>query len=93
MLTSVHVSIDATRCLGHGRCLAACPELFDIDDSGAGFVIRSDVPHDLLGRARQAELNCPERAITLTERPHSDQTKLQPTETHPTKTLENGEQP
>jgi ferredoxin len=68
MLISAHVAIDAGRCLGHGRCLAACPELFDIDDSGAGFVISSEVPEDLVGRVRQAVLNCPERAITLIER-------------------------
>jgi|RhiMetdeSRZDD1v2_1073273.scaffolds.fasta_scaffold2379128_1 ferredoxin len=68
MLSSAHVTIDAGRCLGHGRCLAACPELFDIDDSGAGFVISSEVPQDLVGRVLQAVLNCPERAITLIER-------------------------
>ena len=68
MLITAHVEIDAGRCLGHGRCVAACPELFDIDDSGAGFVISSSVPEELVGRVRQAVLNCPERAITLTER-------------------------
>jgi ferredoxin len=68
MLSSAHVAIDPARCLGHGRCVAACPELFDIDDSGAGFVISSEVPQDLVGRVRQAVLNCPEQAITLIER-------------------------
>jgi ferredoxin len=78
MLTSARVAIDPERCLGHGRCVAACPELFDIDDSGAGFVIRSDVPPELLGRARQAEMNCPERAITLTERDQEQEGKGDP---------------
>jgi ferredoxin len=77
MLTSAHVEIDAGRCLGHGRCVVACPELFDLDDSGAGIVISSDVPDDLIGRVRQAVLNCPERAITLVERAISDQTEPQ----------------
>jgi ferredoxin len=86
MLKSAHVEIDAGRCLGHGRCVAACPELFDIDDSGAGFVISSDVPQALIGRVRQAVLNCPERAITLVERAEPDQSEPQPT-----KTRSNGE--
>ena len=70
MLRSMRVEIDAEMCQGHGRCVAVCPELFDIDDSGYGFV-RADAPDsltaDLVTRARQAVLNCPERAITLIE--------------------------
>ena len=67
MLNSMRVEIDADRCLGHGRCVAICPELFAITDSGSGTVVVADVPAELVGRARQAVLNCPERAITLTE--------------------------
>ena len=70
MLRSMRVEIDAEMCQGHGRCAVVCPELFDIDDSGYGFV-RTDNPDavtaDLVSRARQAVLNCPERAITLIE--------------------------
>ena len=70
MLRSMRVEIDVEMCQGHGRCAVVCPELFDIDDSGFGFV-RPEAPDartaDLVARARQAVLNCPERAITLTE--------------------------
>jgi ferredoxin len=70
MLRSMRVEIDVDLCQGHSRCAVVCPELFDIDDSGFGFV-RPDVPAtltaDLVARARQAVLNCPERAITLIE--------------------------
>jgi ferredoxin len=66
----MRVEIDAEMCQGHGRCAVVCPELFDVDDSGYGFV-RTEVPDavtaDLVSRARQAVLNCPERAITLIE--------------------------
>ena len=70
MLRSMRVEIDAEMCQGHGRCAVVCPELFDIDDSGYGFVHTQlpDAPTaDLVARARQAVLNCPERAITLIE--------------------------
>ena len=66
MLNSMRVEIDPDRCLGHGRCVVVCPELFTITDSGSGSVILAEVPPELVGRARQAVLNCPERAITLT---------------------------
>jgi ferredoxin len=70
MLRSMRVEIDAEMCQGHGRCAVVCPELFDTDDSGYGFV-RPEVPDaltaDLVSLARQAVLNCPERAITLIE--------------------------
>ena len=70
MLRSMRVEIDVEMCQGHGRCAVVCPELFDIDDSGFGFV-RPEAPNalttDLVARARQAVLNCPERAITLIE--------------------------
>ncbi len=61
----MRVEIDPDRCLGHGRCVVICPELFAITDSGSGMVIVADVPIELVGRARQAVLNCPERAITI----------------------------
>jgi ferredoxin len=70
MLRLMRVEIDAEMCQGHGRCAVVCPELFDMDDSGFGFVrpeVADALTADLVSRARQAVLNCPERAITLIE--------------------------
>lgn len=63
----MRAEIDSDRCQGHGRCAVVCPEVFDLDEAGAGVVILADVPADLRDRVQMAELNCPEQAITLTK--------------------------
>ena len=49
-------------------CAIAAPEIFGSDEIGnAKILITGDVPEALHGKARRAESNCPERAITITE--------------------------
>jgi ferredoxin len=62
----VAVSIDSSRCQGHGRCALASPEVFDVDDDGYGVVLESEPSPDLLADVQLAIDNCPERAISLT---------------------------
>lgn len=66
--TTFRVHVDPDRCQGHNRCYSVSPELFELDDLGmsseAGTGI---VPPELMGQARLAVDNCPERAISLTE--------------------------
>lgn len=58
--------VDAARCVGHGRCYALAPNLFEPDDLGNSQVIGDGrVAPDLAQRARLAAANCPERAITI----------------------------
>ena len=59
------VLVDRARCTGHGLCLRHAPEIFDHDDNGLAFVL-PEVPTDVAG-AREAERNCPERAISVEE--------------------------
>lgn len=59
------LSIDMDLCTGHGRCYSMVPEIFEPDDAGyPELLVDGDVPADLEAKARQAALNCPERAIT-----------------------------
>jgi ferredoxin len=58
-------SVDPDRCQGHARCWDICPEVFSLDDEGHSYVPVPEVPPELEDKARQAEDNCPERAITL----------------------------
>jgi ferredoxin len=67
------LSVDAGRCMGHGRCYTVAPGLLSDDDegfvtlrsgSGSGSV---EVAEEQLAEARRAVTACPERAITLTE--------------------------
>jgi ferredoxin len=63
----MYIKIDAARCMGHGRCYSAAPDLLSDDEEG--FVAQRgnswEVPADLLEGAREAANACPESAITL----------------------------
>jgi ferredoxin len=65
-----HISVDASRCQGHARCIAFAPEVFDVDDEGYSFVAEQKRRYaELPEGVRLAIANCPERAIVLTELP------------------------
>ena len=60
------VSVDAERCVGHGRCYSLAPQIYDSDDVGHSVVLVEDVSGDLEQQALVGAQNCPEEAITLT---------------------------
>ena len=62
------VTIDATRCQGHGRCFNLAPDVFGFDELGNGVVL-VERPDDERTRrlARLAQVNCPEHAIDIEE--------------------------
>ena len=63
------ISIDANKCMGHGRCYSVAPDLLSDDEEG--FVAQGgqtwEVPTDLEGQAQEAAENCPEMAIAIME--------------------------
>lgn len=62
------VSVDPDKCQGHTACAMAAPEVFGLsDDDGHSFVLLPDVPPHLEAAVRTAHLNCPERAVVLSE--------------------------
>lgn len=63
------VTIDARRCQGHGMCNMVCPDVFRYDDEGFGYVAPEyeTVPASFRDAVRLAEIQCPERAIVITE--------------------------
>jgi ferredoxin len=64
----VRVTIDESRCQGHGRCFSIAPELFESDELGNGVVIGvGTVGPDQERYARLAVANCPEGAVSLEE--------------------------
>ncbi|MHA7651000.1 ferredoxin [Mycobacterium sp. ML4] len=60
------VSVDADRCVGHGRCYSLAPQIYDSDDVGHAVVLVNDVSGALERQALVGAQNCPEEAITLT---------------------------
>ena len=61
------LSIDADRCMGHGRCYSVAAGLLSDDEEG--FVAQRgqtiEVPDGLLEDAQEAADACPEGAISL----------------------------
>ncbi|MGH1505114.1 MAG: ferredoxin [Acidimicrobiales bacterium] len=64
----MRIVVDTDKCEGHNRCYAIAPELIDVDDYGyASAKGDGSVPSELEDKARLAEDNCPEFAITIEE--------------------------
>jgi ferredoxin len=61
----VNVTIDSDKCQGHARCWEICPEVFELDDDGHGYVQNPDFPAELEAKVLEAVSNCPERAISV----------------------------
>ena len=61
------VRVDLTLCVGHGRCYALAPDVFEDDERGHCTLLLESVPRSLEKQARMAEANCPEGAITIDE--------------------------
>lgn len=61
--------VDGSKCQGHNRCFVHSPELFQLDEYGYAHE-RNDgvVPPELEEKARVAVENCPERAISLSDK-------------------------
>jgi len=66
----MRVGFDAERCVGHGRCYALAPALFDADDQGHALVLAGaggEVAEHFVDAVRVAVANCPEGALTIVD--------------------------
>jgi len=60
--------VNPELCQGHTLCNFAAPDIFHLnDEDGHAFVVVDELTPEQVERARQAELGCPERAITVEE--------------------------
>lgn len=53
--------------MGHGQCLIAAPDIFDLDDDAIAIVTGDRPTEEALPRIREAVQRCPEGAIALQE--------------------------
>jgi ferredoxin len=61
------VSVDSSRCQGHGQCNLLCPEIFSFDEQGFVRIVNEQVPEQLRGEVERAVRSCPERALATEE--------------------------
>ena len=65
----IEIRINRGTCQGHGNCMMAAEELFDLDDEGL-VVLKESAPQDAqLSRARQAAYDCPTDSISIVVSP------------------------
>jgi ferredoxin len=64
----MRLSVDESRCTGHGRCYSEAPKLLSDDEEGFVTLRGSsmEITDEQLADAEAAVGACPERAITLT---------------------------
>lgn len=63
----MRVQIDLDYCEGHGRCHAAAPDLFRLDDDGFAADGELEVPPDLEHSAADGAGACPMGIIHIVE--------------------------
>jgi ferredoxin len=58
------VQVNQDMCEGHGKCMAAAPEVFELRDDDLSYVLIDDVPEDLKPKVERAIRLCPRQAIS-----------------------------
>lgn len=68
-MTVIALSVDASKCQGHGRCYDAYPEVFEPDEEGFSQVkvCTGETGTALAADFLAAAAGCPERAIIITQ--------------------------
>ncbi len=62
----MHITVDYNLCEGHGQCILAAPEVFDLpDDSDQVVVLDPDPPLSARPAVIQAAAMCPAQALRI----------------------------
>ena len=60
------IHVDYDRCEGHGECVIAAPEVFDLNDDGDEVIVLDDSPAEALRRKVEAAVKlCPVAALRI----------------------------
>jgi ferredoxin len=64
----MRIELDRQVCQGHGVCQMTAANLFTLsDEDGLAIQPPNPIPPQFQDEARLAAINCPERALTITE--------------------------
>ncbi len=64
----MHVTVDYTLCEGHGQCLMAAPDVFDLPDGSEQVVmLENDPPATEYDAIVRATAMCPAQALRLVD--------------------------
>lgn len=59
------IIVDRDKCMGHTKCIAASPHLFELDEDGYSRTLVDEVAGRDEQEAESAARACPEGAITI----------------------------
>lgn len=62
----MHITVDYETCAGHGQCIMAAADVFDLPDGAEQVVLlNADPPEAARARVIQAAAMCPSEAIRV----------------------------
>ena len=61
----VIVTVDRDVCVGHGRCYALAPDIFEPDEQGFSSVVGEVTDDEQRRELDMAKRNCPEQAVLV----------------------------
>jgi ferredoxin len=59
------VVVNWSLCDGNGNCVAAAPEIFELDDDDQLQILMEEFGEELRDKAQTAVRSCPKNALTL----------------------------
>lgn len=62
----MHIKVDYALCEGHGQCLLAAPDVFDLPDGSDQVVVLNPDPSDYDAVIRAAAM-CPAQALSVVD--------------------------
>jgi ferredoxin len=64
-VTRVRVVVDWDQCESNGLCMAAAPEVFELQDDDTLMIVQENPDESLRAKVADAVRACPKMAITL----------------------------
>jgi ferredoxin len=59
------IRVNVAGCVGHARCAAVAPEVYELDDNGFNVTPEKEVNESLRSQAIRGMRACPEKIITI----------------------------
>lgn len=62
---TVKIRVNVEGCVGHARCAAVAPDVFELDNNGFNTTAYREVDESLRAQAVRGMRACPEKIITI----------------------------
>ena len=64
---TVKITVNVAGCVGHARCAAVAPDVYELDDDGFNTTAYREVEESLRAQAVRGMRACPEKIITIAD--------------------------